>query len=95
MTVVEFEFNDYPEIARRRISQKDARQGIEDRTGARLQIKGVYTPKGQAPPVGCRKLYVEIMAGTKVACTKARSECFSILEEAAKKTLALPGGGRR
>ena len=51
MTVVELEFNDYPEIARRRMSDKQARQGIEDRTGARIQIKGIYTPKGQAPPV--------------------------------------------
>merc|ERR1711915_1027780 len=52
----ELDINDYPEVVRRQVSHRDLVSGLEESTGAKLQVKGIYS-KGKLPE-GQKKLYV-------------------------------------
>merc|ERR1712226_198498 len=56
----EFEVNDYPQIARQRITHREPLLAIEEMTGARLWVKGQYFADNAKVPDGARRLYVEI-----------------------------------
>ncbi|KAF4736997.1 atp-dependent rna helicase, partial [Perkinsus olseni] len=68
------------------------RGGIEERTGCRLQIKGQFYQQNAYVPPGCRKLYIEIIGNSAVACQRAKAECRDVCEEWAKTTLNIPQG---
>merc|ERR1719310_1130680 len=59
MHLEEFEINDYPQVARQRISHREPLLQIEEMTGAKLWVKGQYFGSNVKIPEGCRKLYVE------------------------------------
>lgn len=86
------EINDYPEVVRRQVSHRELIYGMEEKTGSKLQVKGMYTPKGNAPP-GYKKLYVEVTHSTAMGCTNAKRNLRRELEEIAKRTLNIPGIG--
>merc|ERR1719265_3038663 len=70
----EFEINDYPTVARQKISHKDPLLQIEEMTGAKVQVKGQHFNAGVKLPEGAKKLYVEIIGPTVIAVQKAKSE---------------------
>ncbi|KAF4662922.1 atp-dependent rna helicase [Perkinsus chesapeaki] len=90
--VEELEINDYPQLARAKVSNRELRGGIEERTGCRLQIKGQFYQKNAYVPPGCRKLYIEIIGNSAVSCQRAKAECRDVCEEWAKTTLNIPQG---
>ncbi|KAF4656622.1 atp-dependent rna helicase, partial [Perkinsus olseni] len=90
--VEELEINDYPQLARAKVSNRELRGGIEERTGCRLQIKGQFYQRNAYVPPGCRKLYIEIIGNSAVACQRAKAECRDVCEEWAKTTLNIPQG---
>ena len=86
----ELEINEYPAVARIRISSQDARAGIEARTGCKLSIKGQYISKDHKVPEGVRKLYIEIVGNTRSSTRLAKQEAYQMVEETAIQTLNIP-----
>jgi len=91
MITDEFEINDYPTVARQKISHKDPLLQIEEMTGAKVQVKGQHFNPGAKLPEGAKKLYVEIIGPTVIAVQKAKSEVRRMMEALAIRTLNIPG----
>lgn len=66
---------------------------MEEKTGSILQVKGIYHKGTSAPPMGQKKLYVEVIHPTAMGCSKAKRDLRRELEEIAKRTLNIPGIG--
>lgn len=94
MFMEEFEINDYPQIARQKISHKDPMLAIEELTGAKCQVKGQYFGPGAKIPEGARKLYVEIVGPTTISVQKGQHEIRRMMEALAIRTLNIPGMSR-
>jgi len=91
----ELEINSYPEWARRQMIYGRNLSGVEDRTGARCQLKGQYFPAGADVPITERKLYIEVTGPTLSVVQRAKSAVYQMIEGFAIKTLQIPSGGRR
>ena len=87
---MEFEINDYPEVARARGITRSFRQQIEDRYGVKLQLKGQFLDPKAAPLPGARKLFIEISGPNRNVVARAHKEAFEEIEEVAIKTLKIP-----
>jgi len=95
MFIEEFEINDYPEIARKRISHREPLAAIEELSGgAKLWIKGQYHADARKMPEGARKLFVEITGPTQITVQKAKNEVRKMMEALAIRTLNIPGVSR-
>mmetsp|Transcript_105612 Transcript_105612/g.298704 ORF Transcript_105612/g.298704 Transcript_105612/m.298704 type:complete len:228 (+) Transcript_105612:315-998(+) len=94
MIADELEINDYPQIARQKISHKEPLLAIEEMTGAKCQVKGQYFASGTRMPEGARRLYVYIVGPTTVAVQKAKQEVKRMMETLAIRTLNIPGMSR-
>jgi len=92
--VEELEINDYPQIARQRVTTREPLLQIEELSGAKVQIKGQYFPSNARIPEGGRKLYVECVGPTAVSVQKARHEVLKMVEALAIRTLNIPGASR-
>ena len=86
----ELEINDYPAVARMRISSQEARSGIEARTGCSINIKGQYVPRDHKVPEGVRKLYIEVVGHSRASARLAKQEAYQMVEETAIQTLNIP-----
>jgi len=87
----ELEINDYPQIARQKITHREPLVAIEEMTGAKVQVKGQHFASGARMPEGGKKLYVEIIGPTQVSVLKAKNEVFKMMEALAIRTLNIPG----
>ena len=87
---MEFEINDYPEIARAKGVTREFRSQLEDRVGVRVNLKGQYVELGKAVPPGGRKLFVEISGSNRASVQRAYNEVRANVEEIAIKTLNIP-----
>merc|ERR1712205_182329 len=76
----ELEINNYPEWARRQMAYGRNLQGVEERTGAKCQLKGQYYPAGQEVPVSDRKLYIEVRGSTAPIVQRAKSAVYQMIE---------------
>jgi len=94
MAMEELEINDYPQVARQKISHKEPLLAIEELTGARCQVKGQHFASNANLPTGARKLYVEIVGPTIVSVQKAKQEVRRMMEALAIRTLNIPGVSR-
>jgi hypothetical protein len=92
--IAELDINNYPEWARRQMAFGRNLKGVEERTTAKCQLKGQYRPPGSTEPQTDKVLYVEISATTMAVVQRAKSAVHAMIEEFAKKTLAIPSGGR-
>mmetsp|Transcript_46116 Transcript_46116/g.107888 ORF Transcript_46116/g.107888 Transcript_46116/m.107888 type:complete len:1058 (+) Transcript_46116:122-3295(+) len=90
----ELEINDYPQIARQRITAREPLVAIEEMTGAKVQVKGQHFTSTARMPEGAKKLYVEILGPTEVAVAKAKHEVYKMMEALAIRTLNIPGLSR-
>ncbi len=87
---MEFEINDYPELARAKGVTREFRTQLEERHGVKIQIKGQYLEPGKPIPPGARKLFVEISGNNRNAIARAHKEIFDNVEDVAIKTLNIP-----
>jgi len=87
----ELEINDYPQIARQKITHRDPLVAIEEMTGAKLQVKGQHFASAARMPEGAKKLYVEIIGPRQVSVAKAKHEVYKMMEALAIRTLNIPG----
>mmetsp|Transcript_83979 Transcript_83979/g.246261 ORF Transcript_83979/g.246261 Transcript_83979/m.246261 type:complete len:1529 (+) Transcript_83979:240-4826(+) len=94
MAIDELEINDYPTIARQKISHKEPLLAIEEMTGAKCQVKGQYFTANQKLPEGARRLYVEVVGPTVVSVQKAKQEVRRMMEALSIRTLNIPGVSR-
>ena len=85
----ELPINDYPAIARVKANSRELKQGIEQRTGCRIALKGVFAPPGQKVPAGEKKLYLEISGSTNHSVQAGKRELYAAAEQAAIATLNL------
>jgi len=77
----DLEINDYPQMARWRVTRKEALQGITEWTGASITTKGAYVQPGRNPPPGERKLYLCIEGPDANSVRMAKIELVRILDE--------------
>jgi len=94
MHMEEFEVNDYPEVARKRMTAREPLLQIEELTGAKLWVKGQHFAAHAKLPEGARRLYVEIIGPTDVSVKRARREVENMMEALAIRTLNIPGASR-
>merc|ERR1712039_1098315 len=87
----EFEINDYPQVARHKISHRDPQVQIEELTGAKVWVKGQFFADERKMPPGSKKLYVEITGPTALAVQKAKKEVKNMIEALSIRTLNIPG----
>mmetsp|Transcript_20820 Transcript_20820/g.21475 ORF Transcript_20820/g.21475 Transcript_20820/m.21475 type:complete len:882 (-) Transcript_20820:133-2778(-) len=77
----EFEINDYPPLARRKVTQKNVLDEITYRTSVAIIARGSYIPPGKKLEVGERKLYLLIEGSTEMQVKQAKMEIQRLLEE--------------
>jgi len=87
-TYAEIEINDYPQMARWKVTNREATARIQEFTGTSIVCKGVFVPMGKNPPLGERKLYVLIEGPSKQSVDNAKQEIKGILAEAALDPIA-------
>merc|ERR1711879_339098 len=90
-SIDELEINDYPQIARQKVTYREPLLAIEELTGAKVQVKGQYFPANAKIPDGGRKLYVEVIGPTVISVQKAKHEVLKMVEALAIRTLNIPG----
>lgn len=79
--VCEIDINDYPQLSRHRVVQKDSLRAICDAAGGRLVIlvKGVHVPAGRSVPPRERKLYLRLEGESRMVVETGRAEVRRIL----------------
>jgi len=92
----ELEINDYPQQAKRKVTQHDSLAPIMEFTGCGVTSKGHYFAPGAVVPPGERKLYLLIDGPSIDAVRSAKNELKRIMDEAcaAHPTNAIQPGGR-
>jgi len=94
MHMEELDINDYPQVARQKISHKDPLLQIEEMTGAKVQVRGQYFAPNATVPEGSRRLFVEITGPTVISVQKGKAEVHKMMEALAIRTLNIPGVSR-
>ena len=79
---MEFEFNDYPQQARTKVTNKEFTQSILDMTGCKIAPKGQYFDFNKKPGPGQRRLYIYIEGASRQEVANAYKEIKRFLEEA-------------
>lgn len=83
-SVVEcFEINDYPESARKKVSDKEFLDMIKRLTGASCSVRGVLVEAGKVPILGQKKLHVHIEGDAEYDVWGAYQEVKKACEESA------------
>uniref|UniRef100_A0A7S4IIZ5 ATP-dependent RNA helicase PRP5/DDX46/KHDC4 KH domain-containing protein n=1 Tax=Prymnesium polylepis TaxID=72548 RepID=A0A7S4IIZ5_9EUKA len=77
----ELEINDYPQMARFKVMQRDSLQAIQEWTKVAITTKGTYYPPGRNAPPGERKLFMVIEGESEEAVKAAKKELRRTLEE--------------
>jgi len=77
----EVEINDYPQMARWRVTRKDALQAITEFTSAAITTRGSYYPPGKIITGGDRKLFLFIEGSDANSVKLAKTEILRILDE--------------
>jgi ATP-dependent RNA helicase DDX46/PRP5 len=91
----EFEINDYPIQARRKVTNKNALDEITERTGVAIISRGTFVPPGKRPEAGEKKLFLLIEGRSELSVRQAKMEIQRALEEETVKIAgaAAAGGG--
>ncbi len=91
----EFEINDYPQLAKTRVCDKEFSSRISESTGCNISVRGVNVEMNRNPPMGQRKLYIHIEGPSKQDVQDAHREIKRVLEEAAGQAIEARynGGG--
>ncbi|XP_026189640.1 uncharacterized protein LOC34617984 [Cyclospora cayetanensis] len=97
--VDELEINDYPQVARYKLTQKELMSRIMEETGAVLYVKGQHVEpalkhRTQLAP-GVKFLHVEIIAPTPIQVQRARHAVYELVESIALKSLNLTATQRQ
>jgi len=77
----EFDINDYPAPARRKITQKATLDEIIERTSVNIIQRGSYVPPNKKPEGNEKRLHLFIESTSEIAVKKARAEVLRLLEE--------------
>ncbi|KAL8272150.1 hypothetical protein Esti_003919 [Eimeria stiedai] len=91
--VDELEINDYPQVARYKLTQRELMSRIMEETGAVLYVKGQHVepalkPRTQLAP-GVKFLHVEIIAPTPIQVQRASMVVVSVVNDACGVRAAL------
>ena len=79
----DYEINDYPQIAKNRITDKEFANRINEITACSIMIRGVNVEVHKNPPAGQKRLYVHIEGPSKQEVENTIREIRRVLEEAA------------
>ena len=90
----ELEINDFPKLARYKVTQKETIAQIMEMTGAAVTAKGQYAQPGRPLAPGDRKLYLLIEGPSERVVKEGKNYVKQIIEQAIAKQ-ALPGGGQQ
>jgi hypothetical protein len=52
------EINDYPPVARRKVTHRETLESVTEMTGVAIKQRGEFAESGKRPEIGKRKLYV-------------------------------------
>eukprot|EP01118_Nematostelium_gracile_P003346 TRINITY_DN1382_c0_g1_i5.p1 TRINITY_DN1382_c0_g1~~TRINITY_DN1382_c0_g1_i5.p1 ORF type:complete len:778 (-),score=267.91 TRINITY_DN1382_c0_g1_i5:39-2372(-) len=77
----EIEINEYPQMARWKVTNKESTSRIQEMTGCSIVCKGIFVPPGRPVPPGERKLYLQIEGPLKSGVDAAKQEIKEILQE--------------
>lgn len=78
----EIDINDYPQMARWKITNRDTVSSIIEYSETSMIVRGLYFPPGKTPRDTERRLHLRIEGPTEISVEKARSECQRVLVEA-------------
>ncbi|KAI3994294.1 hypothetical protein MKX01_012551 [Papaver californicum] len=86
-----FEINEYPEIARSKVTHRETLGPISEWTGTAITTKGQYYPPRMNPDPGNeRKLYLSIEGPTESSVQKAMAELERVAEISGKRNICFP-----
>ena len=77
----ELDINDYPPLARRKITMKTIMEDITERTGANVIQRGSYKEPGKKLEHGERRLHLLIEAATEIQVKQCKLELTRLLDE--------------
>jgi len=88
----ELEINDFPQVARWRVTSKEALAQISEYSEAGITVRGTFCQHNKEPPEGERKLFLAIESTDERAVTKAKAEIIRLLREELFKLRNATGG---
>jgi len=88
----ELEINDFPQVARWRVTSKEALAQISEYSEAGITVRGTFCQHNKEPPEGERKLFLAIESTDERAVTKAKAEIIRLLREELFKLRNSTGG---
>ena len=77
----ELDINDYPPLARRKITMKTVMEDIIERTGANVIQRGTFKEPGKKLELGERRLHLLIEAATELQVKQCKLELTRLLDE--------------
>lgn len=77
----ELEINDFPQIARWKVTSKEALAQICEYSEAAITVRGSFIPQGKEAKEGERKLYLAIEATNELAVQKAKKEITRLIKD--------------
>eukprot|EP01041_Mallomonas_annulata_P000242 gene242-447_t len=90
----EFEINDYPAQARRKVTHRTALDEVTERTGVAIISRGSFVPPGKKLEPGERKLFLLIEGSSDMQVKQARLELQRLLDEETLRLGANVTGGQ-
>lgn len=88
----ELEINDFPQLARWKVTHRDTVQQVAELTGCAVIVKGVFVPPGKPVPTAERRIYLSIEGPSDTAVKKAKLELKKVIEEQTEKAMRKEGG---
>ena len=88
----EIEINDYPQIVRGKVQQREFLKSISELTNCKILVKGTFFEAGKKPPAGHRRLHLYIESTSKHELSSAAKEIRRNLEELAVQSARGPIG---
>lgn len=94
----EFDINDYPPLARRKITSKATLDDVIERTAVNIIQRGSYVAPNKKPEATDKRLHLLIEGTSELAVKKAKNEILRLLEEETLRGVgsagSAGGGGR-